>query len=42
MKITVLLPRYAMTGVPLAQARFARTLAARGHEVYLCAAQAQQ
>lgn len=35
MKITVLLPRYAITGVPLAQARFARALAARGHDVRL-------
>lgn len=35
MKITVLLPRYAITGVPLAQARFARALSARGHDVHL-------
>lgn len=35
MKISVLLPRYAITGVPLAQARFARALAARGHQVQL-------
>lgn len=33
MKISVILPRYAITGVPLAQARFARALAARGHDV---------
>lgn len=35
MKITVLLARYAITGVPLAQMRFARALAARGHAVDL-------
>lgn len=35
MKICVILPRYAITGVPLAQARFARALAARGHDVEL-------
>lgn len=35
MKIAVLLARYAITGVPLAQMRFARALAARGHEVDL-------
>lgn len=35
MKISVVLPRYAITGVPLAQARFARALAARGHDVQL-------
>lgn len=33
MKITVLTGRYALSGVPLAQARFARALAAAGHEV---------
>ena len=35
MKICVILPRYAITGVPLAQARFARALATRGHNVEL-------
>lgn len=35
MKITLLLPRFAITGVPLAQVRFARALAARGHSVTL-------
>lgn len=35
MKFTVIVARYAITGVPLAQARLARTLAARGHEVDL-------
>lgn len=35
MKITVALPRFAITGVPLAQLRFARALAARGHAVTL-------
>jgi len=35
MKITVVTPLYAIAGVPLAQLRFARTLAARGHEVDL-------
>ena len=33
MKITVLTGRYALSGVPLAQARFSRALAAAGHEV---------
>ncbi len=35
MKFTVIVARYAITGVPLAQARLAKTLAARGHEVDL-------
>ncbi len=35
MKITVVTPLYAIAGVPLAQLRFARTLASRGHEVEL-------
>jgi glycosyltransferase involved in cell wall biosynthesis len=35
MKITVVTPLYAIAGVPLAQLRFARTLAARGHIVDL-------
>jgi glycosyltransferase involved in cell wall biosynthesis len=35
MKIAVVTPLYAIAGVPLAQLRFARTLAARGHEVDL-------
>jgi glycosyltransferase involved in cell wall biosynthesis len=35
MKITVLLARYSITGVPLAQMRLARALAARGHQVEL-------
>lgn len=35
MKISVFLARYTITGVPLAQVRFARALAARGHEVEL-------
>jgi len=35
MKFTVIVARYAITGVPLAQARLASTLAARGHEVDL-------
>jgi glycosyltransferase involved in cell wall biosynthesis len=33
MKIAVIVARYAITGVPLAQLRFARALAGRGHEV---------
>lgn len=33
MKILVITPRYAISGVPLAQARFAGALAARGHAV---------
>ena len=35
MRITLVLARYAITGVPLAQIRFARALAARGHTVTL-------
>lgn len=35
MKIAVLLARYSITGVPLAQMRLARALAARGHDVDL-------
>ena len=35
MNITILLPRYAITGVPLAQVRFARALVALGHDVDL-------
>ena len=35
MRFTVIVARYAITGVPLAQARLASTLAARGHEVDL-------
>jgi len=35
MKITVIVARYAITGVPLAQARMASALAARGNEVDL-------
>lgn len=35
MKIAVLVPRFAITGVPLAQARFARALAMHGHDVEL-------
>ena len=35
MKITVVTPVYAMAGVPLAQIRFARALAKRGHIVDL-------
>src|SRR5471030_877287 len=35
MKISVITPRYAIAGVPLAQLRFARALAATGHEVDL-------
>lgn len=34
-KLTVIVARYAITGVPLAQARLATALAARGHEVDL-------
>lgn len=33
MKILVVTPRYAISGVPLAQTRFAAALAERGHEV---------
>ncbi len=35
MRITFLLARYSVTGVPLAQLRFARALARRGHSVTL-------
>jgi glycosyltransferase involved in cell wall biosynthesis len=35
MKITVVTPLFAIAGVPLAQLRFARILASRGHEVEL-------
>jgi len=35
MKICVVTPRYAIAGVPLAQLRFARALAERGHDVDL-------
>src|SRR3954451_23389543 len=35
MKICVVTPLYAIAGVPLAQIRFARALALRGHEVDL-------
>lgn len=35
MKITVMTGRYALSGVPLAQTRFARALAASGHQVDL-------
>lgn len=35
MKISVIAARYAISGVPLAQLRFARALAASGHEVEL-------
>lgn len=35
MRIALLIPRFAITGVPLAQVRFARALAKRGHEVTL-------
>jgi len=35
LKITVITPRLAIAGVPLAQFRFARALAARGHDVDL-------
>ena len=35
MKIAVITPLYALAGVPLAQIRFARALAARGHDVNL-------
>ncbi|WP_018147503.1 glycosyltransferase [Henriciella marina] len=35
MKFTVIVARYAISGVPLAQARLASALAARGHEVEL-------
>jgi hypothetical protein len=33
MKICVVTPLYAIAGVPLAQLRFARVLASRGHHV---------
>ena len=35
MKVCVITPRYAISGVPLAQWRFARALAANGHKVDL-------
>lgn len=35
MKIAVIVPRFALTGVPLAQVRFARALARHGHKVKL-------
>ncbi len=35
MKISIVTPRFAIAGVPLAQIRFARALARRGHEVTL-------
>lgn len=35
MKITVVTPRFAIAGVPLAQIRFARVLAEKGHDVNL-------
>ena len=35
MKITIITPRFALAGVPLAQIRFARALAQRGHKVKL-------
>jgi glycosyltransferase involved in cell wall biosynthesis len=35
MKIGIVTPRFAIAGVPLAQIRFARALARRGHEVTL-------
>jgi glycosyltransferase involved in cell wall biosynthesis len=35
MNISVVTPRFALTGVPLAQIRFARALARRGHKVKL-------
>ena len=35
MKISVITPRYAIAGVPLAQIRFARALATKGHDVDL-------
>lgn len=35
MKIAVIVPRFALTGVPLAQIRFARALARHGHKVTL-------
>lgn len=35
MKIAVITPRFSLAGVPLAQIRFARALARRGHEVKL-------
>src|SRR3990167_3655500 len=35
MKITIVTPRFAISGVPLAQVRFARAWIARGHDVRL-------
>ena len=35
MKICVVTPLYALAGVPLAQIRFARALADKGHDVDL-------
>lgn len=35
MKLTVITPRFTIAGVPLAQLRFARALAAKGHDVDL-------
>jgi glycosyltransferase involved in cell wall biosynthesis len=35
MKITIITPRFAISGVPLAQIRFARAWSARGHDVRL-------
>lgn len=35
MKISVVIARYSVSGVPLAQIRFARALASRGHQVEL-------
>ncbi len=35
MKISVITPLYAIAGVPLAQLRFARVLAGKGHDVDL-------
>ena len=35
MKLTVITPRFTIAGVPLAQQRFARALAAQGHDVDL-------
>lgn len=35
MKISIVTPRFGITGVPLAQVRFARALSKRGHEVTL-------
>src|SRR5437899_3292065 len=33
LKVTVVTPRYSISGVPLAQTRFARALASKGHDV---------